>query len=84
MNEVNEGQIYKFWCLRVRPVTSVCFDIGILYLTGGFITMRVCVAYNHDLDTTFAFDLKVNFIGFITWLCVRAIAFLSFDKVIHV
>ena len=44
--------------------------------------MGVCVKYIHDPDTTLTFDLKVKFIGFMTWLCVRASAFLSFDIVI--
>ena len=30
--------------------------------------------YVHDLDTTLIFDLKVKFIGFLTWLCVWAIS----------
>ena len=33
-------------------------------------------------DTTLIFDLKVKFIGFMTWLCVQASAFFSFDIVI--
>ena len=44
--------------------------------------MRGCVKYIHDPDTTLNFDLKVKFIGFMTWLCVQASAFLSFDIVI--
>ena len=44
--------------------------------------MRRCVKYIHDPDTTLTFDLKVKFIGFMTWLCVQASTFLSFDKVI--
>ena len=39
-----------FLCLRVRPVSSVCFDIGIPYLTNESITMRGCVMYIHDFD----------------------------------
>ena len=35
--------------------------------------------YILDPDTTLALDFKVNFIGFMTWLCVQATAFLSFD-----
>ena len=34
-----------------------------------------CVAFIHDPDRTLTFDLKVQFIGFMTWFCVRAIAF---------
>ena len=33
-------------------------------------------------DTTLTFDLKVKFIGFMTWLCVHATEFLSFHIVI--
>ena len=76
-------QIYRFLSyLCAQPVTSVCFDIGIPTLTHVFITTRGCVAFIHDPDMTLIFDLKVKFIGFITWLCVRAIAFLSIDIVI--
>ena len=63
-------------------VISVSFDIGILYLAHGSITTRRCVKYINDLDTTLNIDLKVKFIGFVTWLCVQASAFLSFDIVI--
>ena len=69
-------------CFRVRPVTSVSFDIGIPYLAHVSITMRGCVKYIHDPDTTLNFDLNVKFIGFMTWLRVQASAFLSFDIVI--
>ena len=62
-------------CLRVRPVTSVCFDIGVSYAHES-ITMRRCVAY-----ITLTLDLRVKFIGF--WhVFVRAIGFLFFDIVI--
>ena len=70
-----------FTWIRVWPITSVCFDIDIPYLELGSITMRGCVAYLHDPDTTLTFDPKVKIIGFMTWLCVRATAFLSFDTV---
>ena len=63
-------------------VTSVSFDIVIPYLAYGSITTRGCVRYIHDPDTTLNFDLKVKFIGFMTWLCVQASAFLFFDIVI--
>ena len=33
-----------------------------------------CVTYIHDPNTTLTFDLKVEFIGFMTWLCVWATA----------
>ena len=78
-----QGQIYRFLlCFRVRPLTSVCFDIGIPFWAHGSITMRTCIAYIYDPVTTLTIDLKVKFIGFMTWLCVQASAFLSFDKVI--
>ena len=77
------GQIYRFLsCFRVRPVTFVCLNIGIPYLAHGSITMRGSVAYIHDPDTTLTFDPKVKFIGFMTWLCVRATGLLSFHLVI--
>ena len=50
-------QIYRLLsCLHVWPLTSVSFDIGIPYLAHGSITMRGCVKYIHDLDTTMTFD----------------------------
>ena len=52
------------------------------YLAYGCITMRWCVKYIHDPDTTLTFDLKVKFVRFMTWLCVQASAFLSFNIVI--
>ena len=48
----------------VRPITFLWFDIGLPYLAPGCFTMRRCVAYIHDPDTTLNFDLKVKFIGF--------------------
>ena len=75
-----QGQIYRLLsCLHVRLVTSVRFDIGIPYLAHGSITMRGCVKYIHGPNTMLTFDLKVKFIGFMTWLCVQALAFLSLD-----
>ena len=38
--------------------------------------------YIHDPDSTMTFDPKVQFKGFMTWLCVRATDFFSFDIVI--
>ena len=43
------------------------------------ITMRRCVAYINDPDTTLTFDLKVNFIRFLTCFCVWLISFFWFD-----
>ena len=36
----------------------------------------------NDPDMMLTFDLKVKFIGFMTWLCVQVTAYLSFDIVI--
>ena len=53
-----------------------------LTLAHGSITMRGCVKHIHNPDMPLNFDIKVKFIGFITWLCVQVSAFLSFDIVI--
>ena len=50
-------------CLHVRPVTSVSFHIGIPFSAHGSITVRECVKYIHDPNTTLTFNLKVKFIG---------------------
>ena len=72
-----QGQIYRFLsCLLVQPVTSVCFD----YLAHGSITMKGCVAYIYDPDTTLTFEMKVKFVRFMTWLCVRVTGFFSLDS----
>ena len=76
VNEVQEVHVYRndFVCLpvclqiRVRPITFFWFDIGLQYLTHGCITLRRCVAYIYDLDTTSKdtaskFYIKVKFIG---------------------
>ena len=57
-------------CLHVRPVTSVSFDIGISNLADWSITMRGCVKFIHDPETTLNFDLKVKFIGFDMFSCL--------------
>ena len=78
-----QGQIYRpLSCLHVRPEISLSFDIGILYLTHGPITMRGYVKYIRDPDRTLTIDLNVKFIGFMTGLCVQVSAFLSHDIVI--
>ena len=78
-----QGKIYRvFLVCSYLTWTSVCFDIGLPYLAHESNTMRECVVYVHDPDNILTFDLKVKFIGFMTWLCVRATAFLSFDIVI--
>ena len=53
------GQI-RFWA-----VNYLCCNIGIPNLAHGCITMRRCVAYIHDPDTTLTFDPKVKFEGFL-------------------
>ena len=65
--------------IRVRPITLLWFDIGLPYLVHGCITIRRCVAYIHDPDTTLNFDLKVKFIWFLTCFLVRPITFFWFD-----
>ena len=71
-----QGQIYRlFSCFPIGPVTSVSFDSGKPYSEPVSITMKGCVKYIYDPDTTLNFDFKVKFIGFMTWLCVQASAF---------
>ena len=53
-----------------------------IYLVHGSIAMWQCVAYIQNLDTTLIFDIKAKLIVFLTWLCVRVTAYLSFDIVI--
>ena len=65
--------------IRVRPITFLWFDIGLPYLAHGCITMRRCVAYIHDPDTTLNFDLKVKFKGFLTCFHVWPITFFWID-----
>ena len=67
-------QKFKDTCMRdytPRVCPSVCADLCI--------TMRRCVAYIHDPDTTLNFDLKVKFIGFLTCFRVQPITFFWFD-----
>ena len=61
--------------IRIRPITFFSFDIGLPNLAHGCITIRRCVAYIHDPDTTLNFDLKVKFIGILTCFSVRPITF---------
>ena len=44
--------------------------------------MRGCVMYINDPDMVLTFDLKVQFIEFMTWICVWATALFFFEKVI--
>ena len=50
--------------IRVRPISFLWFDIGLRYLAHGSITIKRCVAYIHDPDSMFTYDLKVKFKGF--------------------
>ena len=72
--------VYPSVCVDSYPSRNFLFwfDIGLPYLAHGCITMRRCVAYIYDPNATLTFDLKVKFIGFMTWLCVKATAFLPF------
>ena len=63
----------------VRPITFLWFDIVLPYLAHGCSTMRRCVTYIHDPDTTLNFYLKVKFIGVLTCFCVRPITFFWID-----
>ena len=60
------------------------FEIGLPYLAHGCITIRQCVMYIHDSDTTLNFDLKVKFIGFLTCLCVRPITIFDLTLAYHI
>ena len=75
MNEVPGGggyvEITLFVRRSVRLSASVSFDTGIPYLAHRSITMRGCVKYIRDSDTTLNFDLKIKFLGFMTWLCEK-------------
>ena len=70
--------------IRVRPITFLWFDIGLPYMAHGCITMRRCVVYIHDPDTTLNFDLKVQFIGFLTCFRVRFIIFFGLTLAYHI
>ena len=75
-----QGQIYRVFDMFLFPAHNYFWiDIGLPYLAHGFITMRICVKYIHDPDTTLTIDLKVKFIGIMTWLCVQTSALLSLD-----
>ena len=48
------------------PTRNLCLlYIVVSYLAHGSVTMRGCVAYIHDPDTTLTFDLKVKSVGFV-------------------
>ena len=56
-------------CMWVQPVTSVCYDIGILYLAHGFIIMRCCV-YPCVIPIRRWPWPQCKILGFFTWLCL--------------
>ena len=59
-----------FTCIHVWPIPFPRFDICLPNLTHGCNTVRRCVAYIHDPNTTLIFDLKVKFTGFLDmFLC---------------
>ena len=62
MNEVNG--VCPSVCADSCLAHFCWFDIGLPYLAHGCISMRQCVTYIYDPDSTLAFDLKVKFIGF--------------------
>ena len=77
------SNLQGFWHGFVSgPLLFIWFDIGLPYLGHASVTMRECIVCILDPDRILTFDLKVKFIGFMTWLCVQASAFLSFDIVI--
>ena len=63
---------------------ALAYHIWLTIFDTWVITMRECVEYINDSDMTLTFDHKRNFFNdmFMTWLCVRAAAFWSFDIVI--
>ena len=67
-------------CILVRP-WLFCFDIGLPYLVHWSITMSGCAACfwwsQYDVDPY----LKIKFMWFLRWLCVR-VTVLFFDIVI--
>ena len=66
-------------CFRVCSITFFWFDIDIdlPYLVYASISMRGCVAYIHNPDSTLTFDLKVKFK--FCRLRVRPITYVCFD-----
>ena len=74
-----QGQIYRIFDKSSCPTCNFCL---LWHWHIIFSTWVWCVANIYYPDTTLTFDLKVNFIGILTWLCVWTTAFLSFDIVI--
>lgn len=64
-------------CVWAR--SSLLPYIGISHLEHGCITMRQCIEYINDPNTTLIFDLMVNSIGILTCLCVRPVTFFCID-----
>ena len=60
------------------------FYICVPYLAHGCITLRRCVAYFQDPDTTLNFDLEVKFIGVLSCLCVRPITIFYMTLAKHI
>ena len=73
-------------CLQIRgrPVIYFCFEIGLPYEAHRFITMRRCVEYNLDCNTTLTFDLKVKLKGFLTNLRVWSVTFFALTLAYHI
>ena len=63
-------------CFLVRPIIFWRIDTSLPYLAHGCITIRRCVEYINNPETTLDFGLKVKFIGFLTCFRVRPITFL--------
>ena len=78
-------QIYRVLDMLSCPVHNFFWiDIGLPYLAHGCITIRRRVSYIHDPDVTLNFDLKVKFIGFLTFFRVLFITFFWIDIGYHI
>ena len=60
----------SFFCLKFVIVRWHCW-LFLSYSSNWSINRRWCVTYIHDPNTSLSFDLKVNFLGFLTWLRVQ-------------
>ena len=71
----NQDQIYRvFDMFSVQSISG--FFLSLAYNIGTCVTTIIeSVVYIHDPDSTMTFDPKVQFKGFMTWLCVRATDF---------
>ena len=63
----------------VRPITLFCFDIGLPYPAYGSFTIRQCIMYIHDLDTTMNYAIEIKFIEVLTCFHVRTITSVFLD-----